>query len=227
MATGARTLIYYCPSVSRFGAQLRDEERSALHDVYRGNVTAVYAFFSYSVDSSTAEELTAATFERVVRSWRRFDASRGSVTVWVLAIARNILTDHYRRRRHRAGPSLDEFPALAGNLVAVEDAAGSWLDIDAVLGWLAELPPRERQVLGLRYGADLSAQEIAGCLDLSEANVQQIASRGLRRLRTTAEAPGLNGNCAADAARVRVGRSREASHRVPRPNPDGARRSRS
>jgi RNA polymerase sigma-70 factor (ECF subfamily) len=175
-----------------------------LRDVYRDNVASVYAFFSYSVDSGTAEELTASTFERVVRSWRSFDASRAGVRVWVLAIARNILTDHYRRRSHRAGPSIDEFPALAMSL-ATEDRGG-WLELDAILSWLTELPPREREVLALRYGADLSTHEIAGCLGLSEANVNQIASRALRRLRKSDKAAAFNGNGAADAARLRAGR---------------------
>ncbi len=166
-------------------------------------MASVYAFFSYSVDFATAEDLTAATFERVVRSWQSFDASRASVRVWVLVIARNILTDHYRRRSHRAGPSIDEFPALAMSL-ASEDR-GEWLELDAVLSWLADLPAREREVLALRYGADLSTCEIAGCLGLTEVNVNQIASRALRRLRKSDRAAAFNGNGAADAPRQPAG----------------------
>ncbi len=78
--------------------RLRDDELQELRDVYRGNVSAVYAFFTYSVDAGTAEDLTAATFERVVRSWRRYDARRATVRTWVLVIARNILTDHFAGR---------------------------------------------------------------------------------------------------------------------------------
>ena len=59
-----------------FRSPLSEDQRRELQQVYRSNVSSVYAFFSYSVDATTAEDLTAATFERVVRSWRRFDASR-------------------------------------------------------------------------------------------------------------------------------------------------------
>jgi RNA polymerase sigma factor (sigma-70 family) len=54
-----------------------------------------------------------------------------------------------------------------------------------VTGWLRQLGAREREVLALRYVADLSVSEIAECLDLSVANVHQICSRSIRRLRST------------------------------------------
>ena len=53
--------------------------------------------------------------------------------------------------------------------------------------WLSGLQQREREVLALRFGADLRAAEIAGLLDLTEANVHQIVSRALRRLRARAK----------------------------------------
>jgi RNA polymerase sigma factor (sigma-70 family) len=49
---------------------------------------------------------------------------------------------------------------------------------------LAELTEREREVLALRFGGDLTAAEIAPILGLTLANVQQITSRALRKLRT-------------------------------------------
>jgi RNA polymerase sigma-70 factor (ECF subfamily) len=50
---------------------------------------------------------------------------------------------------------------------------------------LAKLSDRERELISLRFGADLSGPEIAELTDLSLANVQQILSRGLRRMRAT------------------------------------------
>ena len=170
-------------------ARLPDDQRRELQDVYRRNISAVYAFFRYSVDAHTAEDLTAATFERVMRTWARYDASRASVELWILTIARNILRDHYRRQRFRSGPSLDEHPALADHLVVAEEPGQSALAFDAIRDWLRHLQPREREVLGLRYGADLSPDEIARCLGLSRANVHQISSRALRRLRDVADRP--------------------------------------
>ena len=166
-----------------------------LHRVYRDHVSAVYAFFAYSVSHHVAEELTSATFERVVRSWGRFDPSRSTLRTWILAIARNLLTDHYRRQRHRVGPSLDEHPELAErSLVSTDDLAERQVTAETLRAWLKRLNPREREVLALRYGADLTTSDIARALGLSEANVLQISSRALRRLRKELSSEGLSGN---------------------------------
>jgi RNA polymerase sigma-70 factor (ECF subfamily) len=166
-------------------AQLR-RRRPPEHDLqeaYRENVGSVYAYFAYFVGAGVAEDLTAATFERVVRAWKVFDPRRATERAWIFAIARNVLRDHYRREQHRAGPSLDEQPGLLSELASADDPAARRLVIDAVKDWLSQLSPREREVLALRYGADLATSEIARALGLSEANVHQIGSRALRRLR--------------------------------------------
>jgi RNA polymerase sigma factor (sigma-70 family) len=48
---------------------------------------------------------------------------------------------------------------------------------------LSTLAQRDREILALRYGADLTGPEIAEATGLTLANVQQILSRSLRRLR--------------------------------------------
>lgn len=156
-----------------------------IETVYREHVHAVYGFFSYSVGRDTAEDLTAATFERIVRSWNRFDASRSSEQTWIFAIARNVLIDHLRRQRHRSGPSLDEHPEIVDSIVAAQDPLAHAASVEGVKTWLAQLRPREREVVALRYCADLSVAEIAECMQTTPANVHQICSRALRRLRET------------------------------------------
>jgi RNA polymerase sigma-70 factor (ECF subfamily) len=161
----------------------RDEE---LRRVYREHVRAVYAFLAYSVPSATAEDLTAGTFERVIRAWGRFDPARASERTWILAIARNLLADHFRRQQHRAAVSLDEHPGLLDAVQGGSDWEARRLSEDELRGWLGQLKPREQQVLALRYGADLPAEDVAHLLELTAANVHQIASRALRRLRELA-----------------------------------------
>lgn len=165
-----------------------------LHDVYREHVSAVYAFFTYSVSADIAEELTSGTFERVVRHWSRFDPRRSSQRTWILTIARNLLTDHFRQRRRRLGPSLDEHPELGESIESGDDPATKQASVETVKGWLSMLNEREREVVAMRYGADLSTAEIARLLGLSDANVLQISSRALRRLRKELSDRELTGN---------------------------------
>lgn len=162
-----------------------DIDAAAVELLYRQHVSSVYAFFGCTVDRHTAEDLTAATFERVVRSWRRYDPARASRQTWIFAIARNVLIDHLRRQRHRVGPSLNAHPEIVDSIACAEDPLAAAVDAEAIRGWLTQLRPREQEVVALRYCADVSVADIARCLHLTEGNVHQICSRALRRLRST------------------------------------------
>ncbi len=155
--------------------------------MYRAHVRAIYAFFAYSVDAHTAEDLTASTFERALRAFERFDDAKASERTWLLTIARNALTDHFRRQHHRRGPSTDEHPALLDALVSSEDPLAGQVTQETLRDWLSQLNERQQEVVALRYGADLSAREVAESIGISEANVHQITSRALRRLRDVAD----------------------------------------
>ena len=156
-----------------------DEE---LRRVYRVHVRAVYAFLSYSVGAHTAEDLTSATFERVVKAWPSFDPHRASERTWILAIARNALTDYYRRQALRRTVSTDEHPLLLDALTSA-DASTTRMSVERIKSWLEHLSAREQEILALRYGAELQASEVADLTELSVDNVHQITSRALRKLR--------------------------------------------
>lgn len=162
----------------------RDRE---LRRVYTEHVSAVYGFLAYAVGRQVAEDLTATTFERAIRHWDRYNAARASERTWLLTIARNALTDHYRRQAHRNAQSLDASPLLVNTLADADDPLARALADHSFASLLAGLPDREREILALRYGGDLSAREIADLMQLSEANVHQIVSRTLKKLRGLVE----------------------------------------
>lgn len=156
-------------------------------DAYDAAVDHVYGFFAYRVKCrADAEDLTQRTFERALRAWERFDPERAPVGVWLLAIARNLLVDHYRADRSPRQDSLEEIPA--GDLGTEMPAPDLGIEPELAEA-LATLSPRDREILALRFGADLNGPEIAELTGLSLANVQQILSRGLRRLRVRLEKP--------------------------------------
>lgn len=139
----------------------------------------VYGFLAYRLGHrESAEDLTQATFERALRAWSRYDPRRGSVSTWLLSIAANVLVDHRRRDRSALHDEIDErrLPRAPGPEESFDGSA-------ELLAALASLGERERDVLALRYGGDLSCAEIGELLSLSVGNVHQICSRALRRLR--------------------------------------------
>jgi RNA polymerase sigma factor (sigma-70 family) len=146
--------------------------------VYEEHVWRVYGFLAYRVGNrEIAEDLTQATFERALRAWSRYDPARAPVHSWLLRIASNLLIDHHRRGRAWLRDEL-----AAGDAVQ-PGPEERWGGSPELLEALGQLGDRDREVLALRYGGDLSGAEVADVLGLSVANVQQINSRALRRLR--------------------------------------------
>jgi RNA polymerase sigma factor (sigma-70 family) len=154
--------------------------------VYDEHVWRVYGFLAYRLgDRNTAEDLTQATFERALRAWSRFDPRRASESTWLLAIARNLLIDHHRRDRSHLTEPIEE--RLAPLVPGPEEQLMSSPELATAL---ARLSQRDREVVALRFGGDLTGPEIAQMLDLTLANVQQILSRSLRKLRGLLEEAG-------------------------------------
>jgi RNA polymerase sigma-70 factor, ECF subfamily len=150
---------------------------------YEEHLWQVYGFFAYRGRSrEEAEDLTQLTFERALRAWGRYDPSKAQLGTWLLTIARNLLIDRYRAAA--AAPpteTIDDTPDH--RLPTAELDASLWLRPELELA-LAGLDQRAREIVALRFGADLTGPEIADVTGLTVANVQQILSRSLRQLRS-------------------------------------------
>jgi RNA polymerase sigma factor (sigma-70 family) len=158
-------------------------DAEAFERLYDEHVWHLYGFFGYRVASrEEAEDLTQLTFERALRAWHSFDEERASAGTWLMSIARNLLVDHYRRDRSARHEPIEGEAAEArlGHSAPEEPGLGLSPELDAAIGRLGE---RERELIALRFGGDLTGPEIAELTGLSLANVQQILSRSLRKLR--------------------------------------------
>jgi RNA polymerase sigma factor (sigma-70 family) len=162
------------------GAQDRRAARQGIAELYEEHIWGVYGFFGYRVGSrADAEDLTQQTFERAMRAWDRFDPNRGSARTWLMSIAHNLLIDHYRRDRTARHEPVEDHLGHH-ELRAEEPDIGLSPEL---AGALQELGDRDRELVALRFGADLTGPEIAELTGLSLSNVQQILSRSLRKLR--------------------------------------------
>lgn len=163
--------------------------------VYDEHVWRVYGFLAYRLGNrDTAEDLTQATFERALRAWSRFDPRRASESTWLLAIARNLLIDHYRRGRSIVTEPFEDYMAPV-----VPGPDERLMTSPELVSALARLSERDREVVALRFGGDMTGPEIAQLLNLTLANVQQILSRSLRKLRGLLEETGYDATRAASA----------------------------
>src|SRR5215217_948791 len=76
-------------------ALMRDDEFERL---YEAEAQGLFGFLAYRTgDRALAEDLLADTFERALRSRKRYDRRRGSAKTWLYTIALNLLRDQARR----------------------------------------------------------------------------------------------------------------------------------
>lgn len=137
----------------------------------------VYGYLVYLTrDRSLAEDLTADTFEKAFRLWRRFDPARASARTWLCQIARTTALDWFRSEERR---QQREERAAAPEQVDAVFADGLSPQIEAAL---AELSAGEREVIALRVLLDLDGEEAARVLGISPTAVSTRLSRALKKL---------------------------------------------
>ena len=129
-----------------------------------------------SRDRAASEDVAAAAMARVFERWRR----GGIDDVW--RYLATVVVNEVRRRGRRAALEQRAL-TLAPRATAGEDTDGATVDRDLLRRLLAELSQRQREVLVLRYYADMSEADIAATLGCSPGSVKTHASRGLARLR--------------------------------------------
>lgn len=155
---------------------------------YRRHVPAVTAFMRKRVGSAELVfDLTAETFAAVVVGLSGFRPERGSARGWLFTIAANELRQAWRKQQvaDRARRRLAMEPVVLDG-VALEriEALSSEEKLTAAL---AALPDDERRAVLARVIDERGYEEIAVEMRCSAAVVRKRVSRGLQRLRTTAE----------------------------------------
>jgi RNA polymerase sigma factor (sigma-70 family) len=141
----------------------------------------LFSFLIYRTgDRALAEDVLADTFERALRSRRRFDPRKASQKTWLYAIALNRLRDHRRRidaherALERAGSSSESSGADAMTRIETRHELSQALAI---------LSDDERQAIALRYGAELTLPEIAALTGESLTTMEGRVYRALKKLR--------------------------------------------
>lgn len=132
----------------------------------------------FTGETSTAEEVVQEAFVALHRRWRRLDDRASAVAYLRQAVvngARDVLRHRAVTDRRRPLPD----PAPEGP----EERAVRSAEHRSVLAALDALPVRQREVLVLRYSAEMSEQGIAEALGISRGAVKTHAHRGLAALR--------------------------------------------
>ena len=144
---------------------------------------SVYRFLFYRTRSGTlAEDLTSETFFRALRSMNSFRWQGKDFGAWLMTIARNLATDHFKAGRTRLELTTEDMALHDDVTEGPESAVLAGLTNEILLQALTELPPEQRDCLVMRFLQGLSIAETAAVLGRSDGAVKQLQLRGVRNL---------------------------------------------
>ncbi len=133
-------------------------------------------------DEPTAEEVVQDSFVAMQGGWRRLrdtDKALSYLRQAVVNRSRSVL-------RHRSVVDKNA-PKPAPDMPSAEQGALARFERTAVVDALRGLPPRQREVLVLRYYADLSEAQIAQMMGITRGAVKSHTARGMSSLRAALE----------------------------------------
>ncbi|HEY3051577.1 MAG TPA: sigma-70 family RNA polymerase sigma factor [Gaiellaceae bacterium] len=139
-------------------------------------IKRVYAYVAYRVgDGPDAEDLTSETFERALRYKKSYDSAKGEPVAWLIGIARRCIEGR--------PPALEH---SSEHLEAADhrDLEEETLRKIALSGAVGLLEERDRELIALRYGSDLTARQIAELQGAKTNAIEVALYRALGRLRT-------------------------------------------
>ena len=138
-------------------------------------IKRVYAYAAYRLgDGPDAEDATSETFERALRYRKSYDPRKGEPVAWLLGIAKRCID---------GGWSNVEYATEDIDSVAPTDLEDETVRRLTISRAVASLDERDRELIALRYGADLTARQIAELLGARTNAIEVALHRALGRLR--------------------------------------------
>jgi RNA polymerase sigma-70 factor (sigma-E family) len=146
--------------------------------VASGSAGLLRSAYLLTGDRDHAEDLLQVT---LVRTARRWEAARHSPHAYAHRVLVNLLHDRQRNLSRRVTEQRPE--DFDDRLRPVADGVQALVDRMAIISVVRSLPARQREVVVLRFFADLSVSETAAAIGASEGTVKTHTSRALTALR--------------------------------------------
>ena len=131
-------------------------------ELYEHYLPKVFRYISYRVgDMDLAEDLTSVVFEKALTKIDSYRSNKASFSTWLMTVARNTVIDHYRVKSRKLTISIEETLEIASEEASPEEEVIRKEELQRLGTYLRELSQQEREIISLKFGAELTNRQIA------------------------------------------------------------------
>ncbi|MEE9284110.1 MAG: sigma-70 family RNA polymerase sigma factor [Dehalococcoidia bacterium] len=157
-------------------------DRSAFEGIYEAYFDRVYRYIVVRIGNpADAEDLAADVFLKALEGLGAYQVRGVPFSAWLFRIAHNLVVDHLRRRSRRPTTVLNDSLPLMQD--APDELVTLGLTIAEVMEAMHEITDLQRQVIAMRFGADLSVAETAQAIKKKEGAVKALQHSAIHALR--------------------------------------------
>jgi len=166
---------------SRLIREAQAGDPAAFAELYRRCQPKVYRYIYFRVNNeATAEDLTSEVFVRLVEHIRAYHHRGRPLLAWLYTIARNLITDTYRRKDRTVELPLDDF--LVADAPDPSQTVHRSLEQDRLAHALDDLTDDQREVIRLKFFEEMDNSATARILGKTVGAVKALQHRGISAL---------------------------------------------
>ena len=163
------------------------EDLSAFRPLYEKYYEGVYIFvYRRCGDAGDAPDIVSAVFEKAMLNIHKYEYRGYAFSAWLLRIAQNLLTDHFRRQSREQKIYVHD-DGLADILEDVEEDNRTEEKLQAVIECLGNLPDNERDLVVMRYFEKRKYEELAEIAGMPLNNLRVKMHRIMEKIRKSME----------------------------------------
>ncbi len=167
-----------------------DRKRAAVTGLYETHFERVARYIAVRIGNiAEAEDLASEVFLRALESVESYKERGAPMEAWIFRIAHNTAVNYLRKKSRRPGNvPLDEAFSLSARDNPVRDLERRQ-EIEELHKAMKELSEAQVQVLALRFGADMTSEQIAGTMGKKPGAVREMQSAAIKKLRQVLKEP--------------------------------------
>ncbi len=156
----------------------------AFAQLYEENFDKIYRYIFLRLgNQAEAEDLSQEVFVKALEAIGSYKWRNLPFASWLFRIAHNQIVDYLRKQTKVKEAALDDDNMTSASEANPAFIAEKELEIEELIDGVKKLSPAQREVISLRFGAELSISEAARVLGKSPGTVKALQYNGIVALR--------------------------------------------